>query len=98
MFVTSVGKRHTKNFLKGRESAMPRQTKQPSETEKRIKVIEKLFAMGIITEEQVKKLTPQDFMGKNNITFGDIAIIHELQNSIKNNTVYSFLSAKSEVK
>ena len=94
MSATSVGKRPTKNSMKGRERKMARQV---SETQSRIKVVEKLIAMGITTEEQIKKLSPKDFVGNDNITFNDIAVIHALQKSVKNNTVYSFLSAKSEV-
>ncbi len=94
MSAISVGEKLTKNSMKGRERKMARQM---SETQSRIKVVEKLIAMGITTEEQVRNLSPKDFAGNESITFSDIAIIHSLQKSIKNNTVYSFLSAKSEV-
>ncbi len=94
MSAISVGKKYTKNSTKGRGRKMARQA---SETQSRIKVVEKLISMGITTEEQVRNLSPKDFAGNDNITFSDIAVIHALQKSIKNNTVYSFLSAKSEV-
>ena len=70
--------------------------RQVSETQSRIRVIEKLISMDITTEEKVKDLTPND-LANGNFSFNDLAVIHNLQKAIKNNTVYSFLVGKSEV-
>lgn len=93
MSAISVGKKCTKNSMKGRKNKMARQV---SETQNRIKVIEKLIAMDITTEEKVKDLTPND-LANSDFSFNDLAVIHNLQKAIKNNTVYSFLVGKSEV-
>ncbi len=65
-----------------------------SETQKRVKIIEKLISAGITTEERIKKLTPAELTGYKDITFADILLICELQESVKNNKVISFLAKK----
>lgn len=91
MFVISVGKKHTKNSMKGRKKKM---AKTVSEAQKRAKIIEKLISLGITTEEQIKKLTPAELTTDKNITFADILLICELQECVKNNKVFSFLAKK----
>lgn len=65
-------------------------------TQKRVKIIEKLISAGVATEEQIKKLTPSDLTVIKNISFTDILLVCELQECVKNNTVYSFLAKKEE--
>lgn len=69
--------------------------KQISETQKRVKIIEKLISLGVTDEEKIKKLTPVDLIKSENIGFSEIMLIYELQECVKTNTVFSFL-AKSE--
>lgn len=71
--------------------------KAQNETQKRIKILEKLFSLGIKTEEDVKKLTPKDLMKDESLTFADVLMIYDLQESIKNNRLYSFLAEVVEV-
>ena len=70
--------------------------KQVSETQKRVKIIEKLIALGVTTEEQVKKLTPNDLIKSEKMSFADILLIYELQDCVKNNKVFSFLAKNDE--
>ena len=65
-------------------------------TQKRVKFIEKLISAGVTTEEQIKKITPSDLTGIKDISFTDILLVCELQECVKNNTVYSFLAKKEE--
>ncbi len=68
-----------------------------SEIQKKTKIIEKLAELGFTTEEQIKNLRPSDLTKADNVSFYELITIYKLQESIKNNTVYSFLTAKSEV-
>ena len=89
MFVISVGKECTKNFMKGRKKKVAKTT---SGIQKRIKIIEKLVSLGITTEEKFKKLTPAELTSAKDISFADIILICELQECVKNNKVFSFLA------
>ena len=70
--------------------------KQISETQKRMKIIEKLILLGITTEDQVKKLEPADLLKCDKLSFEDIMLVNELQFSIKGNKVFSFLAQNDE--
>ncbi len=70
--------------------------KTASKTQKRVKIIEKLNSLGITTEEQIKKLTPSELTAVKDISFAEILLICELQECVKNNKVYSFLSKKED--
>ena len=70
--------------------------KTVSKTQKRVKIIEKLNSLGITTEEQIKKLTPSELTAVKDISFAEILLICELQECVKNNKVYSFLSKKED--
>ena len=63
-------------------------------TQKRVKIIE--ISAGVTTEEQIKKITPSDLTGIKDISFTDILLVCELQECVKNNTVYSFLAKKED--
>lgn len=92
MCVISAIKKYIKNFTKGRKKQM---AKQISETQKRVKIIEKLISLGVTDEEKIKKLTPADLIKTENIGFSEIMLIYELQECVKTNKVFSFL-AKGE--
>lgn len=66
--------------------------KMQSETQKRMKILEKVISLGYKTEEDVKKLTPKDLMKDECLTFTDLLLIYDLQESVKNNRLFSFLS------
>ena len=65
--------------------------KPMNETQKRVRVIEKL-----IDEEEVKKLTPNGLLKSDNISFEEVLLIYELQESVKKNRVFSFLAKKDD--
>lgn len=89
MFVIYVGKGYMKNSMKGRKKQM---AKQISETQKRVKIIEKLISLGVTDEEKIKKLTPADLIKSENIDFSEIMLIYELQECVKTNKVFSFIT------
>lgn len=63
-----------------------------NETQKRMKILEKIISLGIKTEEDIKKLTPKDLMKDESLTFADLMLIYDLQESVKNNRLFTFLS------
>ena len=63
-----------------------------NETQKRMKILEKVISLGIKTEEDMKKLTPKDLMKDESLTFADLMLIYDLQESVKNNRLFTFLS------
>ncbi len=63
-----------------------------NETQKRMKILEKVISLGIKTEEDIKKLTPKDLMKDESLTFADLMLIYDLQESVKNNRLFTFLS------
>lgn len=93
MYVIYATRKYVKILRKGRKKQM---AKQVSETQKRVKIIEKLIALGVTTEEQVKKLTPNDLVKSEKMSFADILLIYELQDCVKNNKVFSFLAKNDE--
>ena len=63
-----------------------------NETQKRMKILEKVISLGFKTEEDIKKLTPKDLMKDESLTFADLMLIYDLQESVKNNRLFTFLS------
>lgn len=73
--------------------------KTQSETQKRMKILEKVVSLGYKTEEDIKKLTPKDLTKDESITFTDLLLIYDLQESVKSGRLFSFLSGgANEVK
>ena len=66
--------------------------KPMNETQKRVRVIEKLISLGIT----VKKFTPNGLLKSDNISFEEVLLIYELQESVKKNRVFSFLAKKDD--
>ena len=93
MCVISVGKKYTKNFTKERRRAMPKRAKT-SKIQSKFEMIEKLALHGITTEEQIKNLTPTEALSMKDISFDDISLIHQIQECVKENKVFSFLTAE----
>ena len=91
MSVIYAGNRCMKNLEKRRKKQM---AKPMNETQKRVRVIEKLISLGITDEEKVKKLTPNGLLKSDNISFEEVLLIYELQESVKKNRVFSFLAKK----
>ena len=65
-----------------------------SKTQMKIEVIEKLASLGINTEEQLEKLTPKELLGVESLSFKEIELIGQLQECVKENKVFSFLTAE----
>ena len=63
-------------------------------TQTKFSIIEKLALLGITTEEQMKKLTPKEVANLEDVSFNDIEIIRQLQECVKENKVFSFLTAE----
>lgn len=66
--------------------------KMQSEIQKRMKILERVISLGYKTEEDIKKLTPKDLMKEESMTFADLLYISNLQESVKNNRLFSFLA------
>ncbi|MBR0349306.1 MAG: hypothetical protein IIX16_06670 [Clostridia bacterium] len=72
---------------------MPKRAKT-SKIQSKFEMIEKLALHGITTEEQIKKLTPKEALSMDEISFDDISLIHQIQDSVKENKVFSFLTSE----
>lgn len=61
-------------------------------TQKAVKVINKVFDAGFTEEKAIAAMTMDDILSMQGITVADIALINDLQKSIKANKVISFLA------
>ena len=77
-----------KIFTKGRRNKM---AKQISELQKKQRILEKLVSLGIKTEEELKKLTPNSLTKDESISFTELLLIYEMQEAVKGNRLFSFL-------
>lgn len=66
--------------------------KTQNEMQKRMKILEKVISLGYKTEEEIKKLMPKDLLKDESLSFTDLLLIYDLQESVKNNRLFSFLS------
>ena len=64
--------------------------------QKAIKVLNKIFEAGFTDEKAISAMTMDDILSMQGITVADIALINDLQKSIKANKVISFLGGASE--
>ena len=63
--------------------------------QKTIKVLNKIFEMGLTTEKDISAMGMDDILNIQGITIADISVINDLQKSIKANKVISFLSGNN---
>ena len=54
-------------------------------------MLEKLVSLGIKTEEELKKLTPNILTKDESISFTELLLIYEMQEAVKENRLFSFL-------
>ena len=64
-----------------------------NEMQKRMKILEKVISLGFKNEEDIKKLSPKDLMKEESLSFSELLLIYELQESVKNNRLISFISS-----
>lgn len=64
--------------------------------QKAIKVLGKVLDAGFTNEKDISTMTMDDILSMQGITVTDIALINELQKSIKSNKVISFLGGGTE--
>ncbi|MGO5050936.1 hypothetical protein ACTQ6A_00205 [Lachnospiraceae bacterium LCP25S3_G4] len=64
--------------------------------QKAIKVIGKVLDAGFTDEKTIAAMTMDDVLSMQGVTVSDIALVNELQKSIKANKVISFLGGASE--
>ena len=60
--------------------------------QKAVKVINKVFDAGFTEEKAIAAMTMDDILSMQGITVADIALINDLQKSIKANKVISFVA------
>lgn len=63
-----------------------------NEIQKRLKILEKLIALGVTNEEEVKKLTLEGLSKDSTITIPDMPLVCDLIESIKNGHLFSFIA------
>lgn len=63
--------------------------------QKAVKVINKILDSGFTDEKAISAMTMDDILSIQGITVADIALINELQKSIKANRVISFLTERT---
>ena len=64
--------------------------------QKAIKVLGKVFEAGFTDEKEISAMTMDDILSMQSITVADIALINDLQKSIKANKVISFLGGAAD--
>jgi len=58
--------------------------------QKTIRVLNKIFEAGFTNEKDITAMTMDDILGIQGITIADMAVINDLQKSIKTNKVITF--------
>lgn len=64
--------------------------------QKAVKVLNKVLEAGFTDEKAISAMTMDDILSMQGITVADIALINDLQKSIKANRVISFLSGAAD--
>ena len=64
--------------------------------QKAVKVLNKILDAGFTEEKAIAAMTMDDILSMQSITVADIALINDLQKSIKANKVISFLGGDVE--
>ena len=64
--------------------------------QKAIKALDKVLDAGFTDEKAIAAMTMDDVLSMQGVTVSDIALINELQKSIKANKVISFLGGGTE--
>jgi len=64
--------------------------------QKAVKVLNKVLEAGFTDEKAISAMTMDDILSIQSITVADIALINDLQKSIKANKVISFLGGGAE--
>lgn len=64
--------------------------------QKAVKVLNKVLEAGFTDEEAIFAMTMDDILSMQSITVADIALINDLQKSIKANKVISFLGGAAD--
>ena len=64
--------------------------------EKAVKVLNKVLEAGFTDEKAISAMTMDDILSMQSITVADIALINDLQKSIKANKVISFLGGAAD--
>ena len=64
--------------------------------QKAVKVLNKVLEAGFTDEKAISAMTMDDILSMQSITVADIALINDLQKSIKANRVISFLGGAAE--
>ena len=64
--------------------------------QKAVKVLNKVLEAGFTDEKAISTMTMDDILSMQGITVSDIALINDLQKSIKANKVISFLGGAAD--
>lgn len=64
--------------------------------QKAVKVLNKVLEAGFTDEKAISAMTMDDILSMQSITVADIALINDLQKSIKVNRVISFLGGAAD--
>lgn len=64
--------------------------------QKAVKVLNKVLEAGFTDEKAISVMTMDDILSMQSITVADIALINDLQKSIKANKVISFLGGTAD--
>ena len=64
--------------------------------QKAVKVLNKVLEAGFTNEKAISAMTMDDILSMQGITVADIALINDLQKSIKANRVISFLGGAAD--
>ena len=64
--------------------------------QKAVKVLNKVLEAGFTDEKAISAMTMDDILSMQSITVADIALINDLQKSIKANKIISFLGGAAD--
>lgn len=68
--------------------------KQVSVRTKKMKLLEKVIDAGLTTEEKIIAMTPADMVQLPDITTEELRLLCDLQDSIKNGALFTFLCSE----
>lgn len=67
--------------------------KQTTQLSKKLRILERMIQSGIRTEDDFKQITPQSLAKLDDLSFDDVLLVHEMQESVKKGRLLSFLAA-----
>ena len=72
---------------------MARKSNEISVRQQKLRLLERIFDAGLVTDEAIANLQPVEMLQISDITTEDLRLLCDLQDSVKNGKTISFLAA-----